>query len=145
VDVFQELNDKITYANQRWGATLFYIDSNVGKSAYDPTVFQRLMQAHPEVLLIPEWQTPHSFAYTAPYDSVNQWYYEYPSVTARQELYPEAFQVLVLGDDPLDATQHSNLVDRVRSGDILMVDTWFWHPAQETLLDIYRDAGRYFK
>ncbi|MBV9491477.1 MAG: hypothetical protein JO069_17405, partial [Verrucomicrobia bacterium] len=56
--IFNSLDQRITYAQQRWGCTLFYVDSNGDiNHPYDVSIFKRLMEKHPDCLLIPEAQT----------------------------------------------------------------------------------------
>ncbi len=54
VDEVAELEGKIAYANQRWGCTLFYLDSNSG---YDRDAIRTVQAAYPNVLIIPEHAT----------------------------------------------------------------------------------------
>lgn len=145
VDVFTTLNSKIIYAKARWGVSLFYIDSNSPALDTKPdgtSVLQQLTKAHPDVLLIPEHETPRTYAYAAPYNGFKQWYYEYSSIEARRELYPKAFQVLQMSDRPLNLEDYQEAVDRVRAGDILMVDAWYSHPGQAVIRQVYHEANR---
>ena len=66
----QILREKIAYAKERWGCTLFYVDSSAtaGRPFY-PEVFKTIAQAHPDVLLIPENESMRYFAYSAPLNS----------------------------------------------------------------------------
>ena len=68
------LEAKISYATNRWGATLFYIDS-VGYSQHGAltfTIFRELQQKFPNVLLIPEAPPLGYFGATAPYEQANR-------------------------------------------------------------------------
>src|SRR5438094_2752108 len=60
----QVLKDKLAYAKERWGCTLFYIDSTVVVTveSLDSEVFKTVANAYPDVLLIPENETMHYFA-----------------------------------------------------------------------------------
>ena len=59
---------KAQYAHNRWGATLFYVDSNINSwtdpNPIDPTIFKTLQAAMPDSLFFPEhsvaeyWPTP---------------------------------------------------------------------------------------
>ena len=66
----QVLRERIAYAKQRWGCTLFYVDSTAtaGRPLY-PDVFRAVAQAYPDVLLIPENESTRYFAYSAPLNS----------------------------------------------------------------------------
>src|SRR6266496_3718189 len=66
----QILRERLAYAKQRWGCTLFYVDSTATVSgALNPDVFKAVAQAFPDVLLIPENESMRYFAYSAPFNS----------------------------------------------------------------------------
>ena len=73
-DPFAELNAKIAYAKERWGLTLFYVDTNAFWQQYGPEqkwksasigpkVREELARAHPGALIIPE--VPNTADYQA--------------------------------------------------------------------------------
>src|SRR5439155_872632 len=106
-------------AKQRWGCTLFYVDSTATVSgAINPDVFRAVADAYPDVLLIPENESMRYFAYSAPLNS-----YQHHKITSTpagaRMVYPKAFSVLMApeGDRPED---HDALVTAVRRGDILL-------------------------
>jgi hypothetical protein len=137
---FQILRERIAYANQRWGCTLFYVDSTAtaGRSFY-PDVFRALAQAYPDVLLIPENESMRYFAYSAPLNS-----YVHHKVTstpvAARLVYPNAFSVLMApdGDQPED---HAALLNAVRHGDILLFNCWYQNIGAEKIKKVYSQAA----
>jgi hypothetical protein len=72
-DVAAEVIRKMKYAHDRWGATLFYIDSTVepNGAVLDAGIFQQAAAALPDSLLIPEETTPKDYAYTAPFKTLS--------------------------------------------------------------------------
>jgi hypothetical protein len=63
--------DKIAYAKQRWGARLFYMDSNGDPS--NPTsgvLMRRVFLEHPDILFMPESQTPVYYSFSAPFEDI---------------------------------------------------------------------------
>lgn len=63
--------DKIAYAKQRWGARLFYMDSNGDPS--NPTsgvLMRRVFLEHPDILFMPESQTPVYYSFSAPFENI---------------------------------------------------------------------------
>lgn len=79
-DPYHDLVDKISYAKNRWGCTLFYVDSNVGvglSAGTDNTIgagrlmsaniFKRLNETFPDCLIIPEWHDANYDPHTALY------------------------------------------------------------------------------
>ena len=136
----QVLLERIAYAKQRWGCTLFYVDSTAtaDRPLY-PEVFQAVAQAHPDVLLIPENESMRYFAYSAPLNS-----YMHHRVTSTpagaRMVYPKSFSVLMApdGDRPED---HDALVNAVRRGDILLFNGWYKSEGTEKIKRLYEEAG----
>ncbi len=137
----QILKEKIAYAKQRWGCTLFYVDSTatVGRPL-SPDVFKDVADAYPDVLLIPENESMRYFAYTAPFNS-----YVHHKVTSTpagaRMVYPKAFSVLMVpdGDRPED---HNSLLNAVRSGDILLFNCWYDNAGATKIKKLYEEARR---
>ena len=132
------LIDKIAYAKKRWGATLFYVDSNGGP--YDPSdaeIFRRVALAFSDVLLMPEHQNLKYQAYTAPYNDLR---FE-SSITPDQVrvAYPRAFSV-INGDVPQLTTRHDDLVRAVRAGDVLVFNAWYDSDEGKLVKSIYEEA-----
>jgi hypothetical protein len=134
------LREKIAYAKQRWGCTLFYVDSTAteGRPFY-PDVFKAISQAHPDVLLIPENESMRYFAYSAPLNSYVHHKITSTPVGARL-VYPNAFSVLMAPDgDRLE--DHDALVTAVRRGDILLFNGWYNNDGAEKVKKLYEQVG----
>jgi hypothetical protein len=135
------LKSKIEYARKRWGCTLFYIDSTVGKThaALSPDVFKNVADAFPDVLLIPENESMRYFAYSAPLNS-----YQHHKITATPAgarlVYPHAFSVLLASEGDR-AEDHQALVDSVRNGDILVFNCWYPNQGASKIKEIYAAAS----
>jgi hypothetical protein len=133
------LRDKVAYAKQRWGCTLFYIDSTAtsGRPFY-PDIFKSVAQAFPDVLLIPENESMRYFAYSAPLNS-----YQHHKITSTpigaRLVYPKSFSVLMAadGDQPED---HASLLDAVRHGDILLFNGWYGGLPAEKIKKLYSSS-----
>jgi hypothetical protein len=140
-DVVANLDAKITYAMERWGCTLFYVDSNGDPNVPMPAaIFRELAARHPDVLLIPEHENAAYYACTAPYrDYANLGDRGTPDFVRR--IYPEAFSFLYVGHgDP--AAARAELVDAVRHGDILVVHGWYDSPSHPIVKEIYAEAAK---
>ena len=138
----QVLKNKIAYAKQRWGCTLFYVDSTtMGPRPLNPNVFKEVADAYPDILLIPENESMRYFAYSVPLND-----YPHHKVTSTpfgaRMVYPKAFSVLMApdGDRPED---HNALVASVRNGDILLFNGWSGNPGLQKIKRIYEEAGRW--
>jgi hypothetical protein len=135
------LKSKIEYARKRWGCTLFYIDSTVGKThlALSPDVFKAVADAYPDVLLMPENESMRYFAYSAPLNSYVHHKITSTPVGARM-VYPKAFSVL-LAPEGFRLEDDDALVDAVRNGDILIFNCWYQNPGVTKVEEIYRRAS----
>jgi hypothetical protein len=136
----QILRERIAYAKQRWGCTLFYVDSTANiDGALNPDVFKAVADAYPDVLLIPENESMRYFAYSAPLNSYQHHQITSTPVGARM-VYPKAFSVLMAaeGDRPED---HDALVDAVRHGDILLFNGWYMNDGAKKIQKLYEEAS----
>ncbi len=139
-----ELLAKIDYARERWGCTIFYVDSSYDASgALDAEVFRQIHELHPDVLLLPENETFRYWAYSAPLNS-----FQHQNVTSTppsvRKVYDTAFSALlatVTNPEQMNAGRDA-LVEAVRSGDILIVHAAYPGPHIEFIKSIYRAAGR---
>jgi len=135
------LASKITYANQRWGATLFYIDTSVWEDgvALDPSIFRTLQAEFPNFLLIPEESNDAIFSATAPLEQAAAFGY-YGTSQRTRSLYPNAFGVVNIAGANTTGN-FSTLVQSVASGDILMFPGWWQAPEVAAAQQIYSAAG----
>jgi hypothetical protein len=137
----QVLKEKIAYARNRWGCTLFYVDSTVTEHrSLNPDVFETLAKENPDVLIIPENESMRYFACSAPLNSYQHHRITSTPVGART-VYPKAFSVLMAseGDRPED---HQALVDSVRNGDILLFNCWYPNQGASKIKKIYEEAAQ---
>ena len=133
------LQQKISYAHSRWGATLFYIDSSVweGGTPIDVSIIRTLATQFPDSLLIPEIVNSAYFGPSAPYNAKGG---NMNIALSARSLYPGAFQVFNVAD--VDTTTYQNtLVQMVQAGDILMFRGWWSSPEIPAVQRIYNLAG----
>ena len=148
------LNAKLEYAKNRWGCTLFYVDSNAdfnefGKAndegAYQlisAEVFKKVAQMHPDVLIMPEHENSRYYAYTAPYNECRQGYFNTPIYT--QRAYPDAFCAISLAgyDEKILDQRHDDFLAAIKRGDIFLFNGWYSSPQLDKLKAIYKEAGK---
>jgi hypothetical protein len=135
----QILRDRIAYAKQRWGCTLFYVDSTATvRAAINPDVFKALADAYPDILLIPENESMRYFAYSAPLNS-----YQHHKITSTplgaRLVYPKAFSVLMAAEGDR-AEDHAALLNAVREGDILLFNGWYGGVEASKIKRLYEEA-----
>jgi hypothetical protein len=156
----ERLDAKIRYCKERWGATLFYIDTNhfnrsrekCGPNAaggYDITQnwgaalikaadWEELCRRHPDCLLMPEHEYTQYWASTAPY---RQPPYDGATPADVTALYPEAFSAIAMNGD---AETHIKkavgaYTAAIRRGDLLMHHGWYG--PSDVVPTIYRAAA----
>ena len=138
-----QLIRKIKFAHDRWGATLFYLDSTVAKNGatLDASIFQQVAAAFPDSLLIPEESTPKFYAYAAPFQTF-LFHGDLGTSPSIYSFYPHAFSVNMLNDVDAGrlAAARPQLTNAVRRGDILMVHADYWQENNTTVMQIYSDA-----
>ena len=134
----EQLMRKIGYARQRWGATLFYIDSN-GYPGWPlgAEIVTQVARRYPDVLLIPEDKNVFYYAETALYSRLRKGVYSTPGLV--RFLYPKAFSVIDTADGAIK-DNFSELVAAADRGDILMFRSWFADPANAIVKQICRQA-----
>jgi hypothetical protein len=126
---------KMTYAYNRWGATVFYVDSNgAPDNPIDPKFFQEVTTALPNVLIIPEHANLGYYAITAPYGQLNMGCTGTPATVV--QTYPNAFSVFTISD--ADVTDNmAALVSAVARGDALFFRGWFAATENAQVEEIY--------
>jgi hypothetical protein len=134
-EAIADLDAKITFAVQRWGATLFYIDSYgngpvTQSPVYTSYVFEALLKKHPGLLLIPEGGgtlvpstgTINEFNACAPFNVLGLHFTGTPSAVLA--VYPGAFSVINISDGDME-TYYDELVKSFTRGDIPLFRCWF--------------------
>ncbi len=138
-----ELIRKAKYAHDRWGATLFYIDSTVDKdgAVLNAAIFKQVAAALPDSLLIPEESTPLFHAYTAPFKSFIDLGATGSDHTALLS-YPQGFSAVLVNDADTAKLRAAEpqLVDAVRQGDVLMAHADYWQENNPAIVAIYAKA-----
>jgi hypothetical protein len=143
-DPAQTLIRKARYAHDRWGATLFYIDSNVDPTTGEllPTsVMQTLYEALPDCLFIPEHSDTGYYAVSAPFLELRNGETSTPAQVLACN--PNAFGVIYTttegGCD--DAAIRDLLAQSVQRGDLLLFNAWYMNSAVTAVGDIYNAAA----
>ncbi len=124
------LLEKIDYARKRWGATLFYVDSNSGLWRPDELwQLRRVAAARPDVLLIPEHHGVPYAAFSAPYVSLRK---ETSATTGKwsRKFFPNSFQALDISDCAADWAE---ITAAKSAGDLLLFRAWVWSPECDLL------------
>ena len=144
-EVLQELVRKMKFAHDRWGATMFYLDSMVRKdgSALGSELLEQAAAAMPDSLLIPEQSTVRSFRAVSPFASFI-FHGDLGTSKEVRAIYPRAFSVNLVNDvDPSQLLIHrKELVDEVRHGDVLMIHADYWQANNNFITEIYREAQK---
>jgi phage FluMu protein Com len=121
-DTRRTLLEKIDYARARWGATMFYVDSNGGIRRPDEAwQLRRVAEQRPDILLIPEHHYLPYSAFSAPYVPLRKGDPVEAAGLARK-LFPGSFRVLDISDASSDTIAAAR-----QQGDILLFRAWYWN------------------
>jgi len=144
--LLNNLRSKVSYAKNRWGVTMFYIDSTVysnngGGLPISFEIFRQLQREFPDCLFFPENEGYYYYGASVPYNQVNAGSFD--TATPAKYIYPQAFSVLANYDGVNfnDQTTHNRLVQSVKNGNIFMVDAWWNSPDNAEILKIYREVA----
>lgn len=128
VEPLSELEAKIDYAKQRWGCTIFYVDTNFFWRPYGPDkkfqsgrltsdLWRKLRTKYPDTLFIPEFTATGDYASVAGYGEADMGDYGMPAMA--KALYPDAFRVIVIEDaDPSE--KFDRFVEALKNRNCLM-------------------------
>jgi hypothetical protein len=134
-DPGQELARKIAWAKERWGATMFYVDTNGEPSKpLDADILEKVAKQFPDVLLIPEHKNVRYFSFSAPYFSLREGLVSTPP--AVRAVYPNAFSFINTADGPIEK-KREDLAAAVKQGDILLYRSWYNDPANAEVKSFY--------
>lgn len=143
-----ELEAKIRFARQRWGATLFYIDSNGDPgSPVSFLVMRNLAAEFPDVLLIPEQSTMGYYSASAPYRQLNMLSPNNIVSPVVRRTYPgrdgrsPCFSVINPTIESMSGAW-PQLVQEIREGDILLFRAWYDAPELPAIRQAYKQAGK---
>lgn len=137
--VLARLGAKISYAKKRWGATLFYIDTNhfwrprtvKADGGWDwqskmlnPSIWRALHKRHPDVLLLPEHESLGYWAHTVPFRHPPR--YGSPTPRDVRAAYPRSMSLLANLPDEAEGFPEALL-----AGDIPMFPAWYGGPVKQ--------------
>lgn len=165
--VAERMIRKVEYAKERWGCTIFYIDTNGIRPPFkggdrfsahgadftwvelDGHIWRRIAEAHPDVLLIPELRreewTFHAaqWAYTTPYEQLD---YTGNVSTPKwiRRIFPNGSVANYVANTQPERLEelHEELIEAVRRGDILMGRGWFYDAQNKRIKPVYEDARK---
>lgn len=116
---------KATYAHNRWGASLFYVDSStwVGDGAFSPDAWAAVEAALPDCLFIPEESTAGQLPYASAYNDSHLSGSYNSAERGFQVPYPYGF--IVSFSNGTDMTKVPTIAAGIRHGDIYGLQAWY--------------------
>ena len=154
------LSAKVEYARERWGCTLFYIDTNLVhwgpteqqesrwpkwkrgrregrfinyRALMNAEQWRELKRRHPDCLFIPEHSNTLYYSATAPYDQINM--KAGPTPPLVRATWPEAFKCLALEGRDVPRF-YPGIVEIFQERDVALVN-----PGVRRYGQVYRDAA----
>jgi hypothetical protein len=143
----QQLENKIRFARQRWGATLFYIDSNGAGGITSFLVMRNLAAEFPDVLLIPEHSTLGYYSACSPYRQLDMLSADNITPPVVRRIYSDAdgrspcFSVINPTAEGISRCW-AQLVQELRDGDILLFHSWYDAPELPMIREAYAAARK---
>jgi hypothetical protein len=158
--VVDNLSAKVQYARQRWGCTIFYIDTNLVhwgptgpqesgwpkwtsgrrkgrfinyRALMNAGQWRELKRRHPDCLFIPEHSNTLYYVATAPYDQINM--NAGPTPPLVRATWPDAFKCLALEGRDVPRF-YPDIVEIFQVRDVAMVN-----PGVHRYGQVYRDAA----
>ncbi len=146
-DIVETLDGKLTYAKERWGCSIFYVDSNVSskwekdeetgdwnqvrREIMPVEIFAELYRRHPDCLIIPEFGHFKYWAYTAPYAQTGE---------EKRLVWPNAFSAnqKVLKFDLSDPKNIQKAAHAIQRGEIILFRGWYGDSRNKVIRRLYR-------
>ncbi|MCU0754947.1 MAG: Ig-like domain-containing protein [Xanthomonadales bacterium] len=144
-DPWAQIATRVQFAAQRWGVTLYYVDSNVHADYGWPIPARRLfgpaLAAQPEAVFLGEWQDHSYYAVGGPYDAT-----VFDGITGTGTVLPyaSAFGAIVPGNAPGGTpmqTLRPQFLAAMRRGDLLLFDGWFESDTLALVRSIAAEVG----
>jgi hypothetical protein len=129
---------KVEYARNRWGCTMFYVDSVT--DWYACWWYNAVTKKYPDVLMLPEWARTRTFVNAAPfsYTQFTGWHRGAPAVV--KACWPDAFCVMS-NVDFANPQARVDALHAVQQGNILLFNCWYRSFDSRTVKAIYDLAG----
>jgi hypothetical protein len=132
------LLDKIAYARQRWGATLFPILGQSGSAMGMETICRRVVAQHPDLLLMPTVGDAETYRWCGAWQDPQS--PSTPDPSAARRTIKGAFGIHKALDVAQMTPRHEELVRGVAAGDILTFRAWWRDPANAVIGRIRAEA-----
>lgn len=148
-DPAANLIKKISYARKRWGCTIFYVDSNVDPLSGQPmdyTVFKKICEQFPDVLIVPEHKRPLYYGYSAPYEDLRMGGLSQLTEDVKS-IFPEGFLVTNVpeGLKGTEAQNVNTLINSMKQGNILLFRAWYNDQPTNGLIKKAMNTSQIFK
>ncbi len=149
--IISTIESKAKFANSRWNATIFYVDSSVYSNGgvLNPSIWQQVSTDLPTFMFSPEVQKGQvnirNYAYTAQlFNFINNQDLgtSYDSTFPVWQVYPEAFGLNIVNDVNPSLLNNSTtqLIKGVENGDILITHADFAQANNPAIVAIYKSA-----
>ncbi len=141
----KETLPKAKYARDRWGCTLFYLDSISGVFGY--WAMDEAARALQDCLFLPEWATARSFRCSAQLSITGLTGYRQGVPREIQAAWPDAFCAMFHLDYPgiaagKNEAARTDLVTAVKRGNLPVFDSFYQNTDALTVIqDVYRRTG----
>lgn len=147
-DPAELIRHKVDFAATHWGASLFYVDSNVsnvyGWPIPDRWLFGAALTQYPGIRLMGEWQNGGSYGTGAPYDAT--WFDKvYETRDRHRTVWPDANTSIAIETvdlTPLSSSALDAYTVAMRHGDVLLFDGAWPSPSMQAMRTLTARMGR---
>jgi hypothetical protein len=145
-----DLDAKLTYAYNRWGCRIFYVDSNANAVDVQPSmnpdfapayIYTQLRQRHPDCLICPEefFTNPVQISGLSGGININDPSYQYERVTCRYTELRNPWMSPILGSDEIQNVRST--FDLVLLSDAVKTDTQTGDPSTGYVVGVYENRS----
>jgi hypothetical protein len=134
----EQILPKVTFAKERWGCRLFYVDSVV--DWYAVWWYNAAVKKYPDILMLPEWARTRTFSNAAPfsYTRFTGWTRGAPAEV--KACWPNAF-CCMSNVDYTNPAQRVDALAAVQAGNVLLFNCWYASDELKKIKAIYQLAG----
>ena len=127
---------KVTYARERWGCTIFYVDSI--SEWFGNWWLEKTIAKYPDLLLMPEWARTRSYRHSSQFSYTRFTGFTRGVPAEMQACWPDAF--CCMGNVDYEKNYADALV-AVQHGNLQMFNCWYSSAEAKKIKQIYQATG----
>lgn len=130
------LCEKATYARERWGCTIFYVDSV--SDFFGSWMLEKTVGKYPDILMMPEWGRTRSYRHGSSFSYTKFTGFMRGVPAEMQACWPDAF--CCMGNFDYEKNYEDALY-AVKHGNVQVFNCWYNGPEAKKIKQIYQTTG----